>query len=73
MTPLKAPHRSLVGKSARPTGLESIQLPDDLRLMIEQEALEIFTSMSNAGKSLPKTLAAIFLSGMNAANTVRQA
>jgi hypothetical protein len=41
-------------------------------MMVEQEALDIFTSMSNAGQPLSKTLAAIFLSGMNAAQTVRQ-
>lgn len=72
MSALKAPHRSLVGKRAQPGGLESTRLPDDARLMIEQEALDIFTSMSNAGQPLPKTLAAIFLSGMNAAQAVRQ-
>jgi hypothetical protein len=71
MTALKAPHRSLVGKRKQPKGLESTRLPDDARMMIEQEALDIFTSMSNAGQPLPKTLAAIFLSGMNAAHTAR--
>ena len=73
MTPLQAPHRSLTGRRGRPRGLESTLLPDEARLMIETEALDIFTSMSNAGQPLSKTLAAIFLSGMNAANTVRQA
>lgn len=67
MSALTAPHRSLVGKRAQPKGLESTRLPDDVRIMIESEALEIFTSMSNAGQPLCKTLAAIFLSGMAAA------
>ena len=69
--PLQAPHRNLVGKRGRPRNLESTRLPDDVRLMIEQEALDIFTSMSNAGQSLSKTLAAIFLSGMNAAHAAK--
>ena len=72
MTALQAPHRSRVGKRSQPKCLESTRLPDDVRMMVEQEALDIFTSMSNAGQPLSKTLAAIFLSGMNAAQTVRQ-
>jgi hypothetical protein len=72
MTALQAPHRSRVGKRSQPKGLESTRLPDDVRMMVEQEALDIFTSMSNAGQPLSKTLAAIFLSGMNASQTVRQ-
>ena len=72
MTALQAPHRSRVGKRSQPKDLESTRLPDDVRMMVEQEALDIFTSMSNAGQPLSKTLVAIFLSGMNAAQTVRQ-
>jgi hypothetical protein len=72
MTALQAPHRSRVGKRSQPKDLESTRLPDDVRMMVEQEALDIFTSMSNAGQPLSKTLAAIFLSGMNVAQTVRQ-
>ncbi len=64
---LISPHRSLVGKRAQPKGMTSTRLSDDIRQHIESEALDIFTSMSNAGQPLAKTLAAIFLSGMNAA------
>ena len=71
MSALTAPHRSLVGKRAQPKGLSSAMLPDDVRLFIETQALEIFTEMSNAGQPLSKTLAAIFLSGMNAAQAAR--
>jgi len=72
MTSLQAPHKSRAGKRTQPKGLNSVRLPDDIRLMVEQEALDIFVSMSNAGQPLPKTLAAIFISGMNAAQTVSQ-
>lgn len=71
MNALTAPHRSFVGKRAQPKGLTATRLPDDVRLFIETEALEIFTSMSNAGQPLSKTLAAIFLSGMSAAQAAR--
>ena len=35
--------------------------------MIQQEAIEVFTTMVNSGRSFQHALQAVFLSGMNAA------
>jgi hypothetical protein len=63
MTPL----RSVRSKGSRPQGLAQVQISRDQRVFIETEALEIFTQMVNGGATLQQTLAAVFLSGMNAA------
>jgi hypothetical protein len=41
------------------------------REFVEAEAIDIFTIMTNGGCTFQQALAAIFLSGMNAAHTVR--
>lgn len=48
-----------------------VNLPPDMRAFVEAEALDIFTTMVNGGCTLQQTLTAIFLSGMNAAHTMR--
>lgn len=50
-----------------PAGMSNMKIPDDTRTFIEGECLDIYTKMVNSGASLQTTLAAIFLSGMNAA------
>ena len=69
MTELRPRHHSTMKRRVPPipTGLSRATLPDETRLMIETECLDIFTRMSNAGMSLQQTLTAIFLSGMSAA------
>lgn len=68
MTPIKPMHPSRLKSYARtPKGMSQARLPVEIREMVESEALAIFADMSNAGCSLQQTLAAIFLSGMNAA------
>jgi hypothetical protein len=42
------------------------------REFVEAEAIDIFTTMTNGGCTFQQALAAIFLSGMNAAHTVRE-
>jgi hypothetical protein len=42
------------------------------REFIEAEAIDIFTTMTNGGCTFQQALAAIFMSGMNAAHTVRE-
>lgn len=51
----------------RPTSMQRMQLTREQRMLIETEALDIFTTMTNGGCTLQQTLAAVFLSGMNAA------
>jgi hypothetical protein len=41
------------------------------REFIEAEAIDIFTAMVNGGCTFQQALAAVFMSGMNAAHTVR--
>lgn len=68
MSALNPLHRSVYhGRVRIPRNMARSNLPDESRVHIEREALSIFTDMSNAGCSLQATLAAIFLSGMNAA------
>lgn len=61
-------HHSLLNVNfKRPKGMDRTHLPNEHRVMIEEQALAIFADMTNAGCSLQQTLAAIYLSGMNAA------
>jgi hypothetical protein len=65
---LKPRHHSVLKrKTPQKPGLAVMTLPDETRVMIEAECLDIFTRMSNSGMSLHQTLTAIFLSGMSAA------
>ena len=45
-------------------GMSSMPMVRDQREMLERESLSIFTAMSNAGKPLHETLAAILLTGI---------
>ena len=56
----------------KPAGMERTQLTREQRVLIETEALDIFTTMTNGGCTLQQSLAAIFLSGMNAAHNARK-
>jgi hypothetical protein len=44
----------------------------EMREFIEAEAIDIFTTMTNGGCTFQQSLAAIFLSGMNAAESARR-
>lgn len=62
-------HQStLKRRSTAPRGLNHALVPDETRVFIEAETLDIYTRMVNAGCSLQQTLTAIFLSGMSAAH-----
>lgn len=50
-----------------PRGLSRVALPPDTSEMLQQEAIEVFTSMVNSGRSFQHALMAVFLSGMSAA------
>lgn len=66
---LSALHPSVYKRTAlKPKGLSSAMLPPELRMFIEREALDVYTRMVNSGASLQATLAAVYLSGMSAAN-----
>lgn len=61
-------HRSkLATHFKQPKDMQRTKLSDEHRIMIESQALGVFADMTNAGCSLQQTLAAIYLSGMNAA------
>lgn len=66
---LKAQHHSVLKRQRlpRPHKMASMDMDPDARMFIEQEALDIFTTMANSGASFQQSLAAIFLSGMSAA------
>ena len=56
----------------KPRGMSSTHLGSrTAREFIEAEAVDIFTTMVNGGCTFQQALAAIFMSGMNAAHTVR--
>lgn len=55
-----------------PKGLSRTSLPDETRVFIEAETLDIYTRMVNAGCSLQQTLTAIFMSGMSAAHEAQR-
>ena len=57
---------------SKPGSMERTQLTREQRVFIETEALDIFTTMTNGGCTLQQSLAAIFLSGMNAAYNARR-
>lgn len=61
---------TLKRRSTAPRGMGHMAIPDDTRVLIETETLDIYTRMVNAGCSLQQTLTAIFLSGMSAAQEV---
>ena len=66
-------HRStLKQQRTAPRGLDCAVLPDETRVFIEAETLDIYTRMVNAGCSLQQTLTAVFLSGMSAANAAQR-
>ena len=56
-----------------PRGMEKARLGSrEMREFIEAEAIDIFTSMANGGCTFQQSLAAIFLSGMSAAENARR-
>ena len=56
-----------------PRGMEMTHLGSrQAREFVEAEAIDIFTAMTNGGCTFQQALAAIFLSGMNAAHTVKE-
>ena len=61
MTPLRpTPTRG------RPRNMERMAMPAAQREFIEQQALGIFTDMTNGGCTFQQALAAVYLSGMGA-------
>lgn len=60
-------HSVLRSRVYQPRNMARCSMSADQREFIEGQALSIFTDMVNAGCSLQQTLAAVFLSGMNAA------
>jgi hypothetical protein len=57
---------------SNPRGMEKAHLGSrQAREFIEAEAIDIFTAMVNGGCTFQQALAAVFMSGMNAAHTVR--
>ena len=52
-----------------PSGMDRMPLSPEQVEVVERQALEVFTKMSNAGTPLATTLAAIYLSGMDAVVT----
>jgi hypothetical protein len=69
ITPL-LPH--FEGELARhdPHGLDRLNCTQEQVEWIQGQALSIFTECSNAGRSFREALAAVYLSGMNAAHQV---
>ena len=67
-TALKPQHHSVLRRRTipKPRGMASMDMEPDARAFIEQEALEIFASMTNSGATFQQSLAAVFLSGMSA-------
>ena len=56
-----------------PRNMEKAMLGSmEMREFIEAEAIDIFTTMTNGGCTFQQSLAAIFLSGMNAAESARR-
>ena len=56
-----------------PRGMSNVHLGSrEMREFIEAEAIDIFTTMTNGGCTFQQALAAIFLSGMNAAENARR-
>ena len=51
-----------------PRNLNHCRLEPETSAMIQQEAIEIFTAMVNAGRTFQHALQAVFISGMNAAS-----
>lgn len=67
-------HPSVYKRTAlKPKGLTATNIPTDMRLFIETEALDIYTSMVNSGASLQATLLSVYMSGMSAANAAIKA
>ena len=55
-----------------PRGMELAHLGSrELREFVEAEAIDIFTTMTNGGCTFQQSLAAVFMSGMNAARTAQ--
>lgn len=68
MTPI----RPTLAKRA-PRNMEMAKLGSrEMREFIEAEAISIFADMTNGGCTFQQSLAAIFLSGMNAAENARR-
>lgn len=58
---------------ANPRGMEKTHVGSrQAREFIEAEAIDIFTAMVNGGCTFQQSLAAVFMSGMNAAHTLKE-
>lgn len=58
------------GVRPRPQGMSAMPISSEQRMCVEGIALSIFTDMTNAGATLQETLAAIYLSGLDHAQSV---
>jgi hypothetical protein len=55
-----------------PRGMSMVHLGSrEAREFVESEAIDIFTTMTNGGCTFQQALAAVFMSGMNAAHHAR--
>lgn len=58
---------------SKPRGMEVARLGSrERREFLEAEAIDIFTTMTNGGCTFQQALAAVFLSGMNLAHTLKE-
>lgn len=64
--PLYPVHHSVAGARIlpRPQCMDSVRIPHEMRAALSKIALDIFTDMSNANRSLQDALLAIYLSGL---------
>jgi len=69
---LMVEHSAQVKKrgTPKPKGMSIKKVPEDVRKVMEETALNVFTDMVNSGASLQQTLAAIYLSGIENAMAI---
>ena len=65
MSAIKPIHQSLTkSRNKQPKDMQIMSLPTEVRMTIEQTAIDIFADMTNAGCTMQQALAAIYLSGL---------
>lgn len=74
VTALQPRHQSTLKRQGvlKPNGLTRMVLPDETRIFLEAECLDIFTRMVNAQRPMQEILVSIYLSGMSAATEAGQ-
>ena len=64
MDQLHAPHQSARGRRLPMRDMDSLEVSSEHLRVLEEIALDVFTTMSNAGYSFSETLAAVYFSGI---------